>query len=107
VGNAQRYLLTGDTIDAEEARRIGLVQDVVAPDRLMPYATALAQRISSAAPLGVRNSLAVSRTAVESGPLEAAALLPQMRRLLVATADAEEGVRSFLEKRPPGPFVGR
>lgn len=106
-GNAQRYLLTGDAIDADEGRRIGLVQDVVDPDQVMPHATALAQRIGSAAPLGVRNSLAVSRAALESGPLKAASLLPEMRRFLVATADAEEGVRSFLEKRPPGPFVGR
>jgi enoyl-CoA hydratase/carnithine racemase len=106
-GNAQRYLLTGDTIDAEEAWRIGLVQDLVDSDQALLHAVALAQRIAGAAPLGVRNSLAVSRTAFESGPLEAASLMPQMRRLLVATADAEEGVRSFLEKRPPGPFIGR
>jgi enoyl-CoA hydratase/carnithine racemase len=106
-GNAQRYLLTGDTIDAQEAWRIGLVQDLVDSDQALLHAVALAQRIAGAAPLGVRNSLAVSRTALESGPLEAATLLPQMRRLLVATADAEEGVRSFLEKRPPGPFIGR
>jgi enoyl-CoA hydratase/carnithine racemase len=105
-GNAQRYLLTGDTIDADEAWRIGLVQDVVAPDQAMPHAVALAQKIAGAAPLGVRNSLAVSRIALESGPAKAASALPQMRRLLVATADAEEGVRSFVEKRPAR-FVGR
>jgi enoyl-CoA hydratase/carnithine racemase len=105
-GNAQRYLLTGDTIDADEAWRIGLVQDVVAPDQAMPHAVALAQKIAGAAPLGVRNSLAVSRMALESGPAKAASALPQMRRFLVATADAEEGVRSFVEKRPAR-FVGR
>jgi enoyl-CoA hydratase/carnithine racemase len=106
-GNAQRYLLTGDAIDADEARRIGLVQEVVDPDQAIPCAVALAQKISSAAPLGVRSSLAVSRAAVESGPMKAASLLPQMRRMLIATADAAEGVRSFVEKRPPGPFAGR
>jgi enoyl-CoA hydratase/carnithine racemase len=105
-GNAQRYLLTGDAIDADEARRIGLVQEVVESDQTMAHAVALAQRIASAAPLGVRSSLAVSRTALESGPLTAAAALPQVQRFLVATLDAEEGVRSFLEKRP-GRFVGR
>jgi enoyl-CoA hydratase/carnithine racemase len=105
-GNAQRYLLTGDSIDADEARRIGLVQDVVESDQVMPHAVALAQKIASAAPLGVRDSLAVSRTALESGPSKAAAALPQMRRILLNTADAEEGVKSFLEKRP-GRYVGR
>jgi hypothetical protein len=44
--------------------------------------------------------------ALESGPAKAASALPQMRRFLVATADAEEGVRSFVEKRPAR-FVGR
>jgi enoyl-CoA hydratase/carnithine racemase len=106
-GNAQRYLLTGDTIDADEAWRIGLVQDVVDPEQALPHAVALAQRIASAAPLGVRNSLAVSRIAVESGPSKAAAALPPLRRLLVATEDAAEGARSFIEKRPPGRYVGR
>lgn len=106
-GNAQRYLLTGETIDAEEARRIGLIQDVVEPDRALPHAVELARRIAGAAPLGVRGSLAVSRTALAQGPLKAASELPRARRFLVATADAAEGVRSFLEKRPPGPFAGR
>jgi len=105
-GNAQRYLLTGDTIEADEARRIGLVQDVVDSDQAVPHAVALAQSIASAAPLGVRNSLAVSRIALESGPREAASALPPMRQSLLSTADAEEGVRSFVEKRP-GRFVGR
>lgn len=105
-GNAQRYLLTGDILDADEARRIGLVQDVVDSDQVTAHAVELARRIASAAPLGVRNSLAVSRVALEAGPAKAAALLPQMRQLILASADAEEGVRSFVEKRP-GRFVGR
>jgi enoyl-CoA hydratase/carnithine racemase len=105
-GNAQRYLLTGEAIDADEARRIGLVQDVVDPDRTMPHAIALAENIACAAPLGVRHSLAVSRAALESGPLKAASALPQLQRFLVATEDAAEGLKSFAEKRP-GRFVGR
>lgn len=99
-------LLTGDTIDADEAWRVGLVQDVVAPDQALPHAVALAQKIAGAAPPGVRNSLAVSRIALESGPAKAASALPQIRRSPVATADAEEGVRSFVDKRPAR-FVGR
>ncbi len=105
-GNAQRYLLTGDMIDADEARRIGLVQDVVDSGQELPHALTLARKIASAAPLGVRDSLATSRIALESGPSKAASALPQMRQFLVTTEDAEEGVRSFLEKRP-GRFVGR
>jgi enoyl-CoA hydratase len=105
-GNAQRYLLTGDVIDADEARRIGLVQEVVDSDQATGHAVELAKRIASAAPMGVRNSLAVSRAALEAGPANAAALLPQLRRVVLGSADAEEGVRSFVEKRA-GKFVGR
>jgi len=54
LGNASRYLLTGDRLGAEEAHRIGLVQHVVAADALMAEAVKLAQTMASKSPLGLR-----------------------------------------------------
>ena len=51
--NAQRYLLTGDELGAEEAHRLGLVQELCEPGTQFDAALALAQRIAKAAPLGV------------------------------------------------------
>jgi enoyl-CoA hydratase len=105
-GNAQVHLLTGDTLTAEEAHRIGLVQEIVAPPDVINRGLALASAIADAAPLGVRHSLAVSRAAFHEGPLVAAERLAKLRAAIVDTEDAAEGVRSFLEKRK-GNYVGR
>ncbi len=53
-GNAMRWLLTGDEFDAHEAYRLGLVQEVTAPEDLLDHAIALAERVAAQAPLGVR-----------------------------------------------------
>src|SRR6266545_872636 len=106
VGNAQRYLLTGDTLTAEEAYRIGLVQDLVPEGIALERATALATTIARAAPLGIKHSLAVSRLAVNAGPLAATKAMVERRRQVVRTDDAAEGVASFVEKREAN-FVGR
>ena len=105
-GNAQRYLLTGDLLTAAEAHRIGLVQEVVAPETLLERGLAIATTIARAAPLGVKHSLAVSRAAVDEGPAAAVGLMAERRREVIQSDDAAEGVRSFLEKRH-GAFVGR
>ncbi|BCP14090.1 hypothetical protein MINTM021_09990 [Mycobacterium paraintracellulare] len=70
-GNAQRYLLTGDLLDAQEAWRIGLVQEVVPQGAARDGAAVLATVIASSAPLGVRSTLA-SRQGLRSGSRRAA-----------------------------------
>jgi enoyl-CoA hydratase/carnithine racemase len=105
-GNAQRLLLTGMEFDSAEALRCGLVQEVVPPEAVLERALALAQAIAECAPLAVRASLASSRRSVELGPGAAAATLDSVQRQLAATWDAEEGVRSFVERRPAA-FRGR
>jgi len=98
-GNAMRYLLTGDEIDAREAHRIGLVQEVVAVGAQLERATALAELIAAQAPLGVQATLASSRCALAAREQEAATrLLPELGPIL-ASDDAREGVQSFLERR--------
>jgi enoyl-CoA hydratase len=105
-GNAMRYLLTGDEFDAQEALRLGLVQEVVPVGQQLERAVAIAETIAAQAPLGVRATLASARKALVDGH-EAARreLLPTMRKLM-GTEDAREGVRSFLERRTAR-FTGR
>lgn len=104
-GNAMRWLLTGDAFDAHEAYRLGLVQEVVASEELMPRALQLAERIAAQAPLGVRATLASARLAVSDGEAVAAAALPRSAAELLASDDAKEGLRAMLERRP-GEFTG-
>lgn len=104
-GNAMRWLLTGDEFDAHEAYRLGLVQGVLASEELMPKALWMAERIAAQAPLGVQATLASARQAVRDGEAAAAANLHPTVTRLMASADAQEGVRAMLERRP-GEFKG-
>jgi enoyl-CoA hydratase/carnithine racemase len=105
-GNAMRYMLTGDDWHADEAHRMGLVQELTPPGQQLERALALAQRIASAAPLGVRATLASAHRALADGEkLALATLQPEFGRLF-GTADRQEYVRSLQERRAPV-FVGR
>ena len=100
-GAALKMLLTGAIIDAHEALRIGLVDEVVPSAGLMTRAEALAMEIAANAPLAVAETL----RAVDEGlslPLELA-LLREAGRFgeLCATSDKHEGASAFLEKRSP------
>ena len=105
-GNAMRYLLTGNEISAEDAFRIGLVQEVTGPGKQFERAFELAQTIADQAPLGVQASLISSRIARYEGVEKATArLLPDLQPIM-ASEDALEGVRSFMERRKAD-FKGR
>ncbi len=105
-GNAMRYLLTGDEISAEDAFRIGLVQEVTGPDKQLERALKLAETIADQAPLGVQASLHSARIARYEGADKAIArLLPDLQPIM-ASEDALEGVQSFMEKRK-AKFQGR
>lgn len=105
-GNAMRWLLTGDEFDAEEAYRIGLTQEVVAAEDLLPRALCLAERVAAQAPLGVRATLASARQAFSQGSEIAARSLKPLARELLASEDAKEGLQAMLQRRP-GNFQGR
>ena len=98
-GNAMLHLLTGDRFDAAEALRIGLVQRVVEPEKLLASALELAQSIASRAPLAVQATLASARCAIEQGPEAATKDLLGQARALMKSDDAHEGVQSFVERR--------
>jgi enoyl-CoA hydratase len=104
-GNAMRWLLTGDEFTAEEALRVGLVQEVVEPGTQLERALAIAERIAAQAPLGVRATLASSRLAIDDEAAAAARLMPDLKPIM-ASDDAREGVMSFVERRPAR-FTGR
>ncbi len=105
-GNAMRWMLTGELFDAGEAHRIGLVQGVVPAADLLAEGKLLAARIASQAPLAVRAILASSRAALEDGVAAEARQLYPRARALMATEDAAEGMRAFLERRD-GVFRGK
>jgi len=105
-GNAMRWILTGDTFDAAEAHRIGLVQEVVPDGEQYARGLELAQRIAAQAPLAVQAALANARTAIRQSDAAAeAALQPELVRL-AATEDSAIGMRAFVT-RTPAEFVGR
>ena len=97
---AMQLALTGDTIDARRAYEIGLVSEVVAPDALFGAAMAIAERIVGNGPLAVRATKELVRTG-SSDPAAAWRRLEDLQGEVFASEDASEGVRAFLEKRPP------
>ncbi len=105
-GNAMRYLLTGEQLDADEAHRIGLVQEVVEPARLQERAIELAELVAAQAPLAVRETRRAAQLAVEQGREAALKELMNQARGLMKTIDAQEGMLSFIERRR-GQFQGK
>lgn len=105
-GNAMRWLLTGELFGADEALRIGLAQEVVEPAEVVDRALAVATSIARAAPLGVRATLESARLSEAEGEEAANARLLEQARALMASEDAAEGLRSFLERRA-GVFRGK
>jgi enoyl-CoA hydratase len=105
-GNAMRWLLTGDEFGAEEALRIGLVQEVAEPGTHLERAIALAETIAAQAPLGVAATLASARYALPGEEETAAGRLLSDLKPILASDDVREGVASFVERRA-AKFTGR
>jgi len=98
-GNAMRYLLTGDEISAREAWRLGLVQEVTAPEKTFESALAIAQKIAKQSPIGIQATLTSSRIARSVGNQAAIKkLLPDLIPIM-KSQDFKEGIQSFLERR--------
>lgn len=100
-GTALRLLLTGAVIDAREALRIGLADEVVPVAELMTRAEALAGEIAGQAPLAMADAIRVVDVGLDL-PLEKALdLEAEAFGKLCDTADKAEGTKAFLEKRGP------
>ena len=105
-GRALQLILTGGIINASEAYRIGLVNEVVPGADLIPRAEAILREIFSNAPLSVKYSLEAVNKGLETTQAEGFALEASFFGLCAGTEDKQEGTRAFLEKRAPQ-FQGR
>jgi enoyl-CoA hydratase/carnithine racemase len=105
-GMAMQLLLTGEMISAQEAHRVGLVNEVVAATELIPRAQAIAQKIIANAPLAVQYAMEAVNKGMESTLAEGLYLEATLFGVACATEDKKEGTTAFLEKRP-AQFKGR
>jgi enoyl-CoA hydratase/carnithine racemase len=105
-GRALQLILTGETISAQEAYRIGLVNEVVPAASLIDRAETILKQIAANAPIAVRFSLEAANKGLETSQSEGLALEASYFGICAATEDKKEGTAAFLEKRPPK-FIGR
>jgi enoyl-CoA hydratase len=105
-GRALQLILTGETISAQEAYRIGLVNEVVPAANLIERAEAILKQIAANAPIAVKFSLEAANKGLETSQAEGFALEASYFGICAATEDKKEGTSAFLEKRAPQ-FHGR
>lgn len=106
LGKAKELMMTGEFIDAEEARRIGLVERVVPHEELLAEAMALAGKIASNAPVPVALVKAGLNKGVQSDLETALVYETEALMACALTEDVKEGALAFLEDREPQ-FKGR
>ena len=100
TGLAMQMVLTGEMISAQEAHRIGLVNEVVAADRLMARAEEIAGKIIGMAPLAIQYCMEAVNRGMNMTLQEGLFLEATLFGICCATEDKKEGTTAFLEKRP-------
>ena len=95
-----QLLLTGEMISAQEAHRIGLVNEVVIAAELIPRAEAIAQKIIANAPLAVQYTMEAVNKGMEMPLAEGLYLEAVLFSVACSSEDKKEGTSAFLEKRP-------
>jgi 2-(1,2-epoxy-1,2-dihydrophenyl)acetyl-CoA isomerase len=108
VGTARacELIFTGEVIDAAEALRLGIVSRVLPPEELLPAAQALARAIAAGPPIAIRLAKRGIYRNAESDLRTALEYETFAQNACFETEDASEGIRAFVEKRPPV-FRGR
>ena len=106
TGLAMQMLLTGEMITAQEAYRIGLVNEVVPADRLIARAEEIAQKIIGMAPLAIQYCMEAVNQGMNMTLAEGLFLEASLFGVCCATEDKKEGTSAFLEKRAAN-FQGR
>ncbi|MFI5623068.1 crotonase/enoyl-CoA hydratase family protein [Nocardioides sp. NPDC051685] len=106
-GNAMRWLLTCEEYGAQEAHRIGLVQEVVDDGDHLTRAMQLAEKIARQAPLAIKAVLENSRRAVRDGVAAAELEMPRLAQQTFNSVDGQAGIDTFREPGSPPVFVGR
>jgi enoyl-CoA hydratase/carnithine racemase len=105
-GRALQLILSGEMISAQEAYRIGLVNEIVPAADLIARAEAILNKIAANAPIAVKLALEVTNKGLETSQSEGLLLEASYFGLCAATEDKKEGTSAFLEKRAPQ-FHGR
>jgi enoyl-CoA hydratase/carnithine racemase len=105
-GRALQLILSGEMISAQEAYRIGLINEIVAPADLITRAEAILKKIASNAPIAIKFALEAANKGLETSQGEGLLLEASYFGLCAATEDKKEGTSAFLEKRAPR-FHGR
>jgi enoyl-CoA hydratase len=98
-GLAMQLITTGEMITAQEAHRIGLVNEVTTAADLLPRAEAIAQKIIANAPLAVQYAMEGVNKGMEMNLAEGLYLEATLFGVVCATEDKTEGTKAFLEKR--------
>jgi enoyl-CoA hydratase len=105
-GRALQIILSGEIISAQEAYRIGLVNEVVPAVDVITRAEAILKQIFSNAPIAVKYSLEAVNKGLETSVAEGLSLEASLFGLCAGTDDKREGTQAFLQKRAPQ-FQGR
>jgi len=105
-GRALQLILSGEMIDAQEAYRIGLINEVVPAAELISRAETILRKLSSNGPIAVKFALEAVNKGLETSQSEGLLLEASYFGLCAATEDKKEGTSAFLEKRMPQ-FCGR
>jgi enoyl-CoA hydratase/carnithine racemase len=105
-GRALQLILTGETIAAQQAYRIGLVNEVVPAASLVDRAETILTQIMANAPIAVKLKLVTANKGMETSQSQDLALQASFFGICAATEDKKEGTAAFFEKRPPQ-FRGR
>src|SRR5246500_5649615 len=105
-GRALQIILTGEMISAQEAYRIGLVNEVVPAADLITRAETILKKIAANAPISIKFALEAVNKGLETSQSDALLLEASYFGLCAATEDKKEGTTAFLEKRAPH-FQGR
>jgi enoyl-CoA hydratase len=103
---AMEIMLVGDTFSAQEAYRLGLINYVVSADQLMSKAEELAAKIAANGPVAVRKIKETVLRALSVSLEDGFKIENESAREVLATEDAKEGPRAFIEKRKPR-YLGR
>ncbi|MGH2583992.1 MAG: enoyl-CoA hydratase/isomerase family protein [Dehalococcoidia bacterium] len=101
AAKAMELILTGKQIDAEEALQIGLINEMVEPERLMPAAREMAEALLQNGPLALRAAKQAVLQGLDSTLDEGLKLELGLFGKLLLTEDADEGPKAFAEKRAP------
>ncbi len=100
-GKATQLILTGEMITAQEAHRIGLVDEVYSPEELIPKALAMAELIASKGPMAVQLSKYCINKGLDELLEDGCKLEEEKFGEVCGTKDKTEGTKAFLEKRKP------